>query len=235
MDATSTLLTLFGLWLAAPYVLGPFLVRLGLRAPERYVLPEKAWPEFVNGNGPVVAGYHGQLMALGFVPVTATEVPGVGAALYIHPVDGSTVQLRHTKQFVSVCFSQEYHDGSRLMVGNAPLPAIYPDWSRRISYYVPEVGHLSRLFDAFKAIRARQRHGALLAPDAALQLRREEDYLNAEMDNLLEQGIYSRAVNIGKRAITLKGAFYASWRLAWLSKPVLLRLAAQRAARAAGS
>jgi hypothetical protein len=235
VNVISTILQGVGIWIGAQYILGPFLVKLRARAPARYSLPKLDWSELLSSSGEPFQQNHRQLLDLGFAAASATGIPNIKAVMYVHPHDSAMVELRHTRLFDSVCFIQAYADGTRLLFGNTPLAAVYPRWEKEVGFNFSNCRDIAVVFEKFKTIRAKLSLGQPISVSANDVLQSTEDYLNAQLDYLVEQGYYCAPDPGGTRPITLKGACLMTWRSAWPSKPIAMFLARRRAERAANS
>jgi hypothetical protein len=223
-----------GIWILAQYLIGPWLVLFQVTAPERFVLPKLEWTELLMKLGKQLSDAHEVIIGLGYVPCGATEVPNIKAISYVHPIDGSGIQLRHLAIGYSVCFSQWYSGGMCLLVSNSQLPEVFPAWHKRTSYLLPRCRDIPALFDKFKRIRSALNIEGAVKADARIELQATEEFLNAELQENVRNGFYAKKVSDGKRRLSVKGAFVISWRIAWPSKPIMLALAQKRAENAAG-
>lgn len=228
----SMLLLMLGIWVGTQYVIGPFLVKFAGGAPERYRLPKLDWHELVSTLGEPFRQHHQQLTDFGFTAAAATRIPNVSAVIYVHASDGSMSELRHTKSFVSVCFIQCYEGETRLLVGNTPMASVYPRWDKELSFGFSNCRDIAALFERFKCLRSKMSSRLPVAVSAGDALQSTEDYLNAQLDYLIEKGYYAAPNAHGKRPLTIKGAVLMTWRLAWPSKMFRMYLARRRAERA---
>ena len=229
----NTLPTLLFVWFAAQYLVGPIAVRLTLTAPDRYALPEIDWEMVDAFQQTSFLKPHNALLELGFKPITSTNVANVDAIYYWNPLDSATASIMVAKSTTVVEFTQVYVSGANLDVSNSVLPAVFPPRPAKVGYQLPGNQNLTNLFSTFKTLR----EGCLLGQRATVKasdvLRNVEDFLNVELEHLVGAGFYSREVFNGKRHVTMKGAYFMTWKLAWRSKLILLLLARHRAERAA--
>jgi hypothetical protein len=230
MTVANILLQLLLLYLIFQYVIGPIIVRFTLTAPDRYSLPRLDQAELL-ASSPQAMEKHNELLALGFIPGDATNIPMVSALFYAHP-HGPLAAILIAKAFVAVVFSQEC-SGSYLSLSNAPVMGAYPPWRRKIGYHLHTCKDVRELFDNFKRIRSTLALPCSVSADPKALVSMMEGFCNEELYYLVARGFYSSHVSNGKRHVTLKGAFQMVWGVSWPTHRLLLFIEARRARTAA--
>lgn len=111
-------------------------------------------------------------------------------------------------------FSQQYADGSVLDVSNNPVPGLYPKLDIKMSYRFPSVTHANELLEIFCKLKMGiKSSSAPIDYDVKSGFRDIELFMRRESDELAQKGIVKREIDEdGKRALTLYGAIYLTYR-----------------------
>lgn len=233
VDQLISLPTTLGVFLAFLYLGAPLIVLWRSRSPCRYQL-SPILPADILGNVPKLPE---QLASIGFFPVAASQIDASDSTtpfvLFRNPADSCIANLMLPRNaltsFAIVEFTQVYADGSCLSLSNSPLPQIYPVWSRRRAYHIARATDLHDMYKRFTTLRTKCNCCSPITVEPGDELVLVERFLNEELVALEQQGIYAATCHNGLRRFTIKGAYYASWKLSWPLKSILVHIATKRA------
>ena len=213
----------FVLWIVFLYFVVPLIVYNLNYGPEKYALPEIDWESFFAARSSAFLLEHAGFTQLGFLPASASvlSIPGsiTFFALYRHENDLVTATLMSSSstrgETITKEFTQRYENGFHLSLIASPLPTPFPRWRKKEGYRLPEVASTALLFEAFKNIRAKSQYGQPERLTIGQELAEVQNYLNAELEDLISRRYLSAKVANGQRRFTLKGAFLMAWKLLW--------------------
>lgn len=208
--------------LIAINVIGPWLVLRTQRIPARVRFSETDHERFLAERGEVFRRLDDQLRALQFEHVGSSVLPSSHTvshfSLYVHPRDQAAamlVTMTSGKRRVTYAeFTQLYADGSLLDVHNAPTLSSYPSMPCRLGVRLSDVNSLKLLFSTLQRLRERLPNSAPAIPYPSDQgFRSIEAFIARESDELVELGYCKPEIdNQGRRALTLKGALFLTWK-----------------------
>jgi len=221
-------------WHLFMHVVGPIIVRRNHRSPANVVfepLPMDAWQ---HGENVAVKAIHSDLAALGFSPLTASQLSNSHAQtqflIYRHPQDGSAAILMcgQSKAGITLVleFVQRYALGNQLCVNNSPFPSIYPAWEEKIVYRVDRCAEAKKLFAAFCQIREKSELGVRAPLPETGILEMVSTHMAKEKEFLRSRGILE--VVGDEERLTRRGAYLVCWKLLWPGKGILRRLEHRR-------
>ena len=169
------------------------------------------------------ASYVNEAMAaLGFVPVTASEIrkPNslVSFVLLRNPDDLSvanvTVGSNSKSSTTYIEFTQEFTDGTSLNVNSSPRVGVFPKEARKPVYRFPTMS-VPELYAAFLKLRAGLSSGR--SPVLSLSMEDPVADLCCKLDEqtarLVAKGYLHRSVDEGTHRLTFKGAFSFTFKL----------------------
>lgn len=226
--------------LLAINVIGPLLVLRTQRIPARVRFSDTDHDGFLAERGEVFRRLDEQLQALQFVHVGSSALPSSHTvshfSLYVHPRDQAAamlVTMTSGKRRVTYAeFTQLYADGSLLDVHNAPTLSSYPTMPCRLGVRMADVNSLKLLFGTLQRLRERLPNSAPAIPYPSDQgFRPIEAFIARESDELVRLGYCKPDIdNQGRRALTLKGALFLTWKNALPGK-LIFNLLEQRHTR----
>ncbi len=234
-------------FLVLQHVLGPVLVWRAERIPAAYDLQpidiQSVMAE-LDQNGKLSVE---QLVALGFVPVLASQIvkshSRTSFLMFRHPTDPAAANLTTAANAALrvsyVEFTQVFTGNTMLDVNTSAMPSAFPAFPGKHVWRFPGM-QVPELHTAFVKLRARhERTNSPLpslsteAPLADLSRRLDE-----ETAKLMDAGYLVRRVENGAHRLTPKGAILFTWKFVWPWKPLRNKLqlaAARRALDAAHS
>lgn len=118
-----------------------------------------------------------------------------------------------------------YTNGATLNVNNFSIPYIYPKWKLRETYRFQNISSFSELLaiaERIMAFRKTDNVPIQLYPGREFQV--IENYLNSELNHLVEKGWASAEIVNNQRQLTLKGAIFMTWKLCWPVKWILNKI-----------
>lgn len=208
--------------LLAINVIGPLLVLRTQRIPARVRFSDTDHDGFLAKRGDVFKRLDEQLQALNFVHVGSSALPSSHTvshfSLYVHPQDQAAamlVTMSSGKRRVTYAeFTQLYADGSLLDVHNAPTLSSYPTMPCRLGVRMTDVNSLKLLFGTLQRLRDRLSNSAPAIPYPSDQgFRPIEAFIARESDELVQLGYCKPEIDSqGRRALTLKGALFLTWK-----------------------
>lgn len=210
----------------------PLLVKFTHRQPLRYRLSPLPMEALRQAGGAQFHLMEDQLRQLGFRPVVASLLGAeVKLGVYRSSVDGCLVALAVKDDGAVVLdFTQPYADGFHLSLTNAPFPTALPEWERKQVYRLPGESDPNRLYQAFNAIRRREkRPPKIITP--GFELADLEVFCNDELQQLIRRGFVSAR---NPERLTFRGAYAMTWPLLPPFKGWLLSRERLRTERAAG-
>lgn len=209
----------------------PLLVKFMHRQPLRYRLSPLPPEALREAGGAQFRLVEDRLNQLGFRLVVASSLGSeTKLGIYRSSIDGCLAALAVTGAGVVLDFTQPYVDGFYLSLTNAPFPAILPKWERKEVYRLPGESDPNRLYQAFNALRRREkRPPKIIAP--GFELADLEAVCNEELQHLVRQGFVSAR---NPERLTLWGAYVMTWPLLPPFKGLFLGRERLRTERAAG-
>lgn len=220
---------LIGVVVLFRYALLPLLIYRIQTLPAHYAFAEIPMDEVLAGREDSFLAAHVQLQALGFEPVKASGFPMSNGAtsfmLYRKTGDTAAATLMAFTSMqgetVVTDFTQMYADGVNLSLTNSPVPETFPRWHRKIRYRAHDVSDVAALFGRFRAVVAKLDRADAVALPEGRELESVADYLNAEVEALVENGHARRGEQAGQLRLSLRGAYVSCWKLMWPGKALM--------------
>jgi len=194
------------------------------------VIMEEATPLFFQ--------FHHSITDIGFRSLGASTVSDSLSTTYFRlywhhdlRVAATVVMLKNKVEEISYMeFTERFNDGSVLDVSNSPQHDPFPRFDFKAVFRFPET------VEARELLRAHLKVKQLLKKDLQAQqfdlsngFREIEAYIRKESDALVEKGVLRPEIDAdGKRAPTLFGAFFLTWRSIFPGKNLLTWITARR-------
>ncbi len=206
------------------HTLGPILVWRRIRRPGKVEFLAEDDHEFLQLRQPDFHRRDAELQQSGFVPLVASRMRNDNSEcffrLYWHADTHLTATLaecyaaKNIRTFLEL--SQSYPDGRRLSLHDSPVGNLYPPVPQHARFWLADPHPLSTWMALVAQIQGRQFPGVIPCGDAMLQpLAALTDSTQRDVEEAIEQGLLHPDSDAqGRHAMTLKGAFVLSSRIA---------------------
>ena len=118
--------------------------------------------------------------------------------------------------------TQLFSDDTLLSVMNSSVASFYPESPRKVGFRYPKVKKVSQLVQIIEYILEEylSNKTAISLPEGE-ELKLLERFFNEEQQELIDKGHVSPKIVQEERMLTIKGAYFMTWKLLWPVKQIL--------------
>ena len=119
---------------------------------------------------------------------------------------------------------QLYDDDTMLDVVNAPIAGAYPKSSYKVTFRFPEITTVKELVQAAERIaKGYLSTKTAVTLEPGQEFKKISELLNKEQNELIEKGYVQPDIQNDQRSLTLKGAYFMTWKMLWPVKQILAK------------
>lgn len=234
-------LYIFIAYLLFQHILGPIMVYQSEEVPFRYQFNLIDSDSFMDDRNDRFKEDHERLLSLGFRYVGSSRLAKTNATMFfsLYSLDDEALAatlvtgISGAGEMNYLEFTQVYADRSCLSVCNSPMISTYPKMVNKLFFRFPGIIDCLELLEVFRLVKARYSSGKTpLGFVNGKEFRAVENYLNEELNYLIENGYYSDEPVDGKFKLTIKGALLFTWKNLWPWKNIISMLEIRAAKKA---
>ena len=225
------IVSIFIVFLASQYVLGPIMVYFNQTFPEKYQFKLLDQDEFLSERGEIFNQLHHQICSNHFRYVSSSELLSSQSSLYFSIYYSEkrkltcslvTAQATLYNPTTQIEFTQMYSDGTFLSINNNSIFSIYPKWDIKESYRYVNVNDFEKLLHIMDQVILARKQGSIPQEvENGLEFQLIEKHLNDELHRLIQLGWVSSRLSNGQHRLMIKGALFMTWKMCWPIKSIL--------------